>query len=145
MSEQSEPTRVTVIPPARYVNAAAAIDWLCDAFGFARRMVVEGEDGSIVHAQLVFGNGMFMLGSARDDEYGRTQRTPAEVGGYNTQSAYVVVADLEAHHARAAAAGAEMVMPLADQGHGWAYSCRDPEGHLWSFGDYDPWATPGEE
>ena len=140
MSDKSEPTPVTVIPAARYADAARAIDWLCEAFGFERLMVVEGEDGSIQHAQLVFGNGMFMLGSARDDEYGRTQKTPAEVGGAKTQSVYVVVADLEAHHARAVAAGAEVIMPLVDQGYGWAYTCRDPEGHVWSFGDYDPWA-----
>ena len=140
MREHDQPARVTIIPAARYADAAKAIDWLCEAFGFERLMVVEGEDGSILHAQLVFGNGMFMLGSVRDDEYGRTQRTPAELGGLGSQGVYVIVADLEAHHARAVAAGAEIVMPLADQGHGWSYTCRDPEGHVWTFGDYDPWA-----
>ena len=142
MSDVGTPRGSTVIPALRYADAAAAIDWLRDAFGFEPRMVIPGEGGAIEHAQLTLGSGMIMLGSARDDEYGRTQKAPAEVGGFNTQSCYVVVADVDAHHARAAAAGAAMVMPLADHGHGRLYTCRDLEGHLWTFGDYDPWAPP---
>jgi uncharacterized glyoxalase superfamily protein PhnB len=53
----------------------------------------------------------------------------------------VIVEDPDAHHARAVAAGAEVVMPLEDKDYGGrGYSCRDPEGHVWSFGDYDPFA-----
>ena len=139
MSDSGQETRVTIIPTLRYEDAAAAIDWLCEAFGFERRMVVPGEGDQILHAQLVFGNGMVMLGSAREDAYGALQKPPAAAGGVTTQSSYVVVHDVEAHHVRAAAAGAEVVMPVEDQGHGTMYSCRDPEGHLWNFGDYDPW------
>lgn len=138
-------TRVTIIPALRYRDAAAAIGWLCEAFGFAEHAVYRGEQGDILHAQLTFGSGMVMLGSARDDEYSATQASPDEIGGRNTQSPYVVVADVASHHARAMAAGAEIVMPLADQGHGMLYTCRDPEGHLWTFGDYDPWVEPAAE
>ena len=134
----------SIIPALRYQDAAAAIDWLCETFGFARHAVYPGEGGAIDHAQLTLGNGMIMLGSARDDEYSKTQKCPGEIGGYNTQSPYIVVADIEAHHARAEAAGAEMVIPLADTGPGRMYTCRDPEGHLWSFGEYDPWAPASE-
>ena len=144
MSESDGPNGSSIIPAIRYTDAATAIDWLCDAFGFARHLVVPGEEGTVVHAQLTLGRGMVMLGQARDDVYGATQKSPAEVGGYNTQSPYVVVGDLDAHHARAVAAGAEIVMPLEDQGYGKMYSCRDPEGHLWTFGDYDPWAPAPE-
>ena len=57
-----------------------------------------------------------------------------------TQSPYVIVSDVDAHHKRAAAAGAEIVMPPAEQDHGGRfYACRDPEGNLWNFGSYDPW------
>jgi uncharacterized glyoxalase superfamily protein PhnB len=67
--------------------------------------------------------------------------TPREIGGRNTQSAYLVVQDPDAHYKRAVAAGAEIVMPLEDQVQGGrGYSCRDREGHVWSFGDYDPLA-----
>ena len=57
--------KVNIIPSLRYADAAKAIDWLCDAFGFERQMVVPGENGAIAHAQLGFGNGMLMLGSGR--------------------------------------------------------------------------------
>ena len=56
-------TGSTVIPALRYADAPKAIEWLCQAFGFERQLVVPGENGSIAHAQLRFGNGLFMLGS----------------------------------------------------------------------------------
>jgi uncharacterized glyoxalase superfamily protein PhnB len=62
--------RATTIPTLRYRDAAAAIEWLCRAFGFERHLVVPGDAGTIAHAQLRFGNGMIMLGSARDDAFG---------------------------------------------------------------------------
>ena len=81
-----------------------------------------------------------MVGSARDDEFGRLQKTPRQVGGVGTQSPYVIVADVDAHHRRAVAAGAEVTMAPRDEDYGGRfYSCRDPEGHLWNFGTYDPW------
>jgi len=131
--------RMTVIPTMRYRDAPAAIDWLCRAFGFERHLVVPDAAGGIAHAQLSFGNGMIMLGSVRDDDYGRLVRQPAEAGG-DTMSAYVVVADCDAHYARAKAAGAAIVMPIEDKEYGGrGYGCRDLEGRLWSFGSYDPW------
>jgi uncharacterized glyoxalase superfamily protein PhnB len=141
MAENAKQTRVNVIPTLRYRDAAAAIDWLCDAFGFERKLVVPGEDGAISHAQLEFGNGMLMVGSASQGGFDDLQKPPAEIDAVVTQSAYVVVDDVDAHHDRARAAGASIVMEVADQDHGGRlYSCRDPEGHLWSFGSYDPWA-----
>jgi uncharacterized glyoxalase superfamily protein PhnB len=106
--------------------------------------VVPGEDGTIAHAQLTFGSGMIMLGSARDDAFDRLQKTPAQVGGVGTQSPYIIVADADAHHARAVTAGATVVYALKDEDYGGrGYSCRDPEGHLWNFGTYDPWLADG--
>jgi uncharacterized glyoxalase superfamily protein PhnB len=126
----------------RYRDAVAAIEWLCATLGFTRHLVVPGPDGTIAHAQLTLGSGMIMLGSARDDEYGRLVTTPREVGGANTQSAYLVVAEVDAHYRRARAAGAEIVTEIADQDYGGRlYSVRDPEGHLWNVGSYDPWAA----
>ena len=101
-----------------------------------------GEHGIIQHAQLIFDGGMIMLGSARDSEFDALQKPPRSVGGISTQSAYIVVEDVDAHCARARAAGAEIVMAPEDQEHGGRfYACRDPEGHLWNFGSYDPWAS----
>jgi uncharacterized glyoxalase superfamily protein PhnB len=84
---------------------------------------------------------MIMLGSARegDDPFGSVQATPAALGG-TTQSPYLVVADADEVHRRAVAAGAEIVIPIKNEDHGGrGFSCRDPEGHLWNVGTYDPW------
>jgi uncharacterized glyoxalase superfamily protein PhnB len=131
-----------VIPSFRYKDAPKAIEWLCRAFGFEKQLVVPGEGETIAHAQLVFGHGMIMLGSAstHGGGYDDLVSTPAEAGT-NTQSAYVVVEDADAHYASAKAAGAEMVLDIQDQDYGGrGYTCKDLEGYLWSFGDYDPWA-----
>ncbi|HTF33786.1 MAG TPA: VOC family protein [Myxococcota bacterium] len=131
----------TIIPTLRYRDAAAAAEWLCRAFDFHKHLVVPGEAGAIAHAQLTYGNGMIMLGTARDDEFGKLQRTPAQVGGVGTQSPYIIVPDADAHHARAVAAGAKVMYAIRDEPYGGrGYSCVDPEGHLWNFGTYNPWA-----
>ena len=106
-------------------------------------MYAEGD--TVHHAQLVFGNGMVMPGSADTaSEWGRRIAQPGDIGGLETQSPCVVVADIDAHYARAVAAGAELVQDIADQDYGGrGYSCRDPEGHLWWFGSYDPWKAEG--
>ena len=84
---------------------------------------------------------MIMLASARDDEFGKFQKTPAALGG-TTQSPYIIVADADEVYERAVANGAKVIMPVADQDYGGrVFSCRDPEGHIWSFGTYDPWKT----
>ncbi len=130
-----------IIPTMRYRDVTRAIDWLCDAFGFERHAVHEDGDGGIAHAQLTLGDAMIMLGSARDDAFGWLQ-TPPDPEGPVTQSAYVVVADADALHARAVAAGARVVHDLRDEDHGGrGFSCRDPEGQLWNFGTYDPWKS----
>jgi uncharacterized glyoxalase superfamily protein PhnB len=134
-------TRANIIPTLRYADAPAAIDWLCKAFGFERRLVVPGDNGMIAHAQLVFGNGMVMVGSARDNDFGKLQ-APLSAGAVVSQSPYIVVADVDRHYARAVSAGAEVVREPEDQDYGGRlYTCRDPEGNLWNFGSYDPWET----
>ena len=129
-----------IIPALRYRDAAAAIDWLCEAFDFERHLIVPGEGGKIAHAQLTLGDGMIMLGSGHDGTYDRLIKQPDEAGGV-TQAPYLVVREIDAHYARAKAAGAEIVMDIEDQDYGGrAYTCRDPEGHVWNFGSYDPWS-----
>jgi uncharacterized glyoxalase superfamily protein PhnB len=142
MSKFAKNTKANVIPCLRYRNAPAAIEWLCQTFGFEKQLVVPNEDGTIAHAQLSFGNGMIMLGSTNDTPYGRMIKQPDEIGGAETQSAYVIVADADVIYANAKAAGAEIVMEIKDEDYGGrGFSCRDLEGRLWSFGTYDPWAN----
>jgi uncharacterized glyoxalase superfamily protein PhnB len=132
--------RISVIPALQYDDAKAAIEFLCKAFGFEKNAVYEGHGGSVEHAQLVLGNGMIMLGSAKDTEYGKLLRRPRDAGGV-TMSVYVVVDDADAHFARAKAAGAEIVREPVTQDYGGRdYTCKDPEGHVWTFGTYDPMA-----
>jgi uncharacterized glyoxalase superfamily protein PhnB len=130
-----------VMPCLTYRNAPAAIEFLCNAFGFSKKMVVEGESGTIAHAELTLDNAMVMLGSHKETAYGKLVKSPNEVG-ICTQTIYLIVPDPDAHHDRAKAAGAEIVLPLTTQDYGGRdYTCRDPEGHIWTFGTYDPWAA----
>jgi uncharacterized glyoxalase superfamily protein PhnB len=142
MGQVDTATPGTIIPTMRYRDARAAIAWLCEAFGFSQHLVVAGKtEGAIEHAQLTLGNGMIMVGSASDEEFGRMMALP-EPDGRVTQSCYVVVEEIDAHYRRAKQAGARIVMEVADQDYGGRlYTARDPEGHLWSFGSYDPWAS----
>jgi uncharacterized glyoxalase superfamily protein PhnB len=141
MNRNAKQTTATIIPAMRYEDAPAAVEWLCRAFGFEKQLVVPGKEGQILHAQLSFGNGMIMLGSASNDgEFGKYIKPPRATGGIGTQSPYVVVADADVHYKRAVAAGARVVIEIKDEDYGGrGYSCLDPEGHLWNFGTYDPW------
>jgi uncharacterized glyoxalase superfamily protein PhnB len=132
-----------IIPTMRYRDARRAIDWLCEAFGFERHAVHEGAEGEIAHAQLTLGGGMIMLGSAREDAFGELQR-PADPDEAVTQSAYIVVPDADAVYDRARRAGARIVYDIKDEDYGGrGFSCRDPEGQVWTFGTYDPWKAEG--
>lgn len=130
----------TIIPSLRYRNALAAIEWLCRAFGFEKHAVYADGD-TVHHAQLTYGPGMIMLGSVDDSsEWGQRIVQPDEIGGRETQACSVVVSDADEHYAQARAAGAEIVVEIADQDYGGrAYTCRDLEGRLWWFGTYNPW------
>jgi len=132
----------TIIPGLRYRNAHAAIDWLCKAFGFEKHAVHEDDKGRVMHAQLIYGAGMIMLGDVSKEGFGQHMAQPDEIHGRETQCAYVTVSDCKAHYERAKAAGAVIIDDYAEKDYGGAgYSCRDPEGHLWWFGSYDPWHT----
>ena len=130
-----------IIPTMRYKDAPEAIEWLCKAFGFEKHLVVPGENGTIVHAQLCYDNAMIMLSSENDNEYGKLLKTPEDLNGFNTQSPYIIVENVDEHYHRAIEAGAEIVLDIKDEDYGGrGYSCRDPEGYIWNFGSYNPWA-----
>ena len=131
----------TAIPCLRYRDAPRAIDWLCAVFGFTQHLVVAGDNGAIAHAQLNHGRGMIMLGSASSEgAYGPLVVQPSDIGGAQTQTAYLVVADADAVYDRVIEAGAAMVIDIVDEEYGGrGFTCRDLEGHIWSIGTYDPW------
>jgi uncharacterized glyoxalase superfamily protein PhnB len=127
-------TAARLVPTLRYRDIAAAVDWLCSAFGFKRVRVVTGIDGSIQQAHLAFGSDIIMLLPARD--FG-VEAAP-DLAVAELQSCYFVVDDADQHHRNAKAAGAEILDIRQYDVGGRGYSCRDPEGHVWSFGTYNP-------
>jgi uncharacterized glyoxalase superfamily protein PhnB len=123
-----------------YDDPAAAINWLCDAFGFEVRLKVEGEEGRIEHSELVYGEGLIMVGGAGGDGPGQERMlSPRSVQGGNTQNLCVVVDDVDSHCARARAAGARIFREPETTDYGeeyWTdrtYGAMDPEGHQWFF------------
>jgi uncharacterized glyoxalase superfamily protein PhnB len=141
MEKTATNSHSTIMPALRYKDAPAAIEWLCQVLGFEKKAVYPGPNGTVGHAELTLGGGMIMLGSQKDDAYGRVFKSPGEVGGVETRSAYVVVKDADAVYARAQAAGAQIARPIENMEYGSReFTVRDPEGHSWSVGTYDPWA-----
>jgi uncharacterized glyoxalase superfamily protein PhnB len=125
-----------------YREAKKAIDWLCRAFGFEVQLLVEGPDGTVHHSQLVYGDGLIMVAeeaprSAHPERHWR--KSPASVGGANTAALMLFVDDVDAHCARARAAGAVITMEPANTDYGpdyWedrGYEAADPDGHHWWF------------
>jgi uncharacterized glyoxalase superfamily protein PhnB len=126
----------SIYPTLRYTDASAAIEFLTEAFGFEEKEVHRDGD-TVVHAELSFGGSLVMLGDNTEGEFGKIAPPPGS--GAN----YLVVEDADAAHERAAAAGAEIVIPPADQDYGSRdFTARDPEGNLWSFGTYRPTVSP---
>ncbi|MEY2935091.1 MAG: hypothetical protein RL033_5840 [Pseudomonadota bacterium] len=142
-----------ITPSVYYLDPHAGIDWLCRAFGFEVRLKVEGEGGRLEHAELVYGDGLIMIGAViqsavgqaatgQDDrakEFRQHYASPRELAGKHTQGLAVFVDDVDAHHARARAAGAEIFREPSTTDYGteyWAdrtYGARDAEGHVWWF------------
>ncbi len=120
-----------------YSNPNAAIKFLCEAFGFTRRLVVPGSDDRIEHSELSLGNAVVMVSSPKP-EWNRVG--PKELAG-GSQTLSIFVTDPDAHFNQAREAGAEIVQELKDEDYGSrGYMARDIEGHLWYFGTYRPGA-----
>lgn len=136
-----------IFPGLRYRDAPAMIEWLREAFGFEPHAVYPDGEGGIAHAELRLGAGLVMLGSARDD--GAGFEAPVRPAGADqaqprtTVQLFVALPphEVEAHYGRAKEAGAEIVQELAETDYGTEqYVARDPEGHQWVFGSYQPLA-----
>jgi len=113
-----------------YQDPRAAIDWLQKAFGLELTMLLEDADGKVAHSQLSFGDSVVMVGS----EWSEDHKSPKSLGGKNTQTVSLQIdEDIDAHCARAKAAGAEIYAEPETQFYGdRTYRCRDPEGHIWN-------------
>ncbi|WP_340645372.1 VOC family protein [Phenylobacterium sp.] len=113
-----------------YQDPRAAIDWLQKAFGFELTMLLEAPDGGVAHCQMGFGDSIVMIGT----EWTQDHKSPKSIGGKNTQTVSIQIDDdIDAHCARARAAGADIHAEPETQFYGdRTYRCRDPEGHIWN-------------
>ena len=129
-----------------YQDVAGALEWLVKSFGFSERVVIKGEDGAILHAELEFGAGVVMLGEVSKE---KNWDSPENLQGANTQSLYVFVDDIDAHCQRARAAGAQILEEPSTRDYGdRVYGALDCEGHQWWFGqrvDDDAWKAAMKE
>jgi uncharacterized glyoxalase superfamily protein PhnB len=127
----STPQRPAFIPSLAYKDNRSALRWLEAAFGFEPSEVLTDSDGNIVHAEMTHEDGVVMIGS----EWADWTRSPASLGGKNTQRVHVrIERGIDEHCARARQAGAKIVMEPADQFYGArTYIAADPEGHYWTF------------
>ena len=136
MTEAPSPTGPTMVPYFGYRDAAAALRWLAEAFGFEERQAYAAPDGTVMHAEMAFGGGVVMIGTGEPPPEGDAAATSPTGHGV-----YVVVDDVDAHHERAEAAGARIVYGPEDTEFGTRrYRALDPEGYEWSFGTYSPTA-----
>ena len=125
------PRRPAFIPSLIYKDNRAALNWLQSAFGFEASEVLTDANGNIAHAEMSHGDGVIMIGS----EFAEWTKSPASIGGKNTQRVHVRLGHgIDEHCARARQAGATIAMEPADQFYGdRSYMAVDPEGHHWTF------------
>jgi uncharacterized glyoxalase superfamily protein PhnB len=123
--------RPAFIPSLAYKDNRAALKWLQKAFGFEPSEVLTDAQDNIVHAEMTHGDGVVMIGS----EWADWTRSPASLGGKNTQRVHVrLERGIDEHCARARQAGAKIVLEPADQFYGdRTYVAADLEGHYWTF------------
>jgi uncharacterized glyoxalase superfamily protein PhnB len=101
---------------------------------------MHGDDGIVHYAELRFGRSIIIVVRADGSELDAFMKQPSDIGGAETQVCYLFVTDAVAHCAQAKRAGADIILDIKDEdGKRGGYSCRDPEGHIWNFGSYDPW------
>ena len=123
-----------------YRNAPQAIEWLCEVFGLGKHAIYPGENGTIMHSELTLGPSVLMVHSMRPGTpYAELVRHPDEVGGVETASISLTVPDADEVYRRAVARGAKMIFDIEDKPYGGrAFTCRDPEGHIWNVGHTIP-------
>ena len=133
-----------IVSVLRYKDVEQAAVWLCRAFGFRRRRVVRDAAGGVRYILLASGRSTLLLRPVSNSDFDDLMTQPENAGQASTQVCYLAVSDLDAHYRRAAIAGAHIELaPGRDGLGGNFYSCRDLEGHVWSFGTHDyrvaPW------
>lgn len=130
----------TVIPMIAYEDGVAALEWLAEAFGFRERARQVGSDGLLSHGEMEAGDGVIMLATPTPDYQSpkHHRETCAQARKWLTvpwiiDGVLVHVDDLDAHFARAKAAGAIILTEVEEGPPGRRYRAEDLEGHRWFF------------
>jgi uncharacterized glyoxalase superfamily protein PhnB len=126
------PTPPSIAPYLFYEDVEGAARFMQEAFGF--RLVFASPDpaGGLAHAQLAHGSGLIMVGHAGGGGLGMVKKASALPALH--AAVYVFVADVDAHCARARAAGAKVLVEPGDQPWGdRMYGAEDQEGQFWMF------------
>src|SRR5262249_54302585 len=132
-----------IVPFIGYEDAAGAIEWLEQAFGFREDRSARHEDGgTITHAEPDLGGATIPLSTPRDYASPRRMREETELARRAYDNPWVIdghwveVDDLEAHYRSAVVAGATILREPEESGIGYRiYSAEDLEGHRWMFGE----------
>jgi uncharacterized glyoxalase superfamily protein PhnB len=119
-----------------YRDPAGALAWLERAFGFETELLVTDADGEVVFARVAWEGGSLGVVS----EAPPRALSPSGMGGANSQTITVrFEGDIDAHCAKARAAGAEVLREPRQEFYGdFTYLASDPEGHLWEFSQRVP-------
>ena len=125
-----------------YEDGAAAIECLCEAFGFQERTRMTDDQGRVGHAELELGDGVIYLASPTPDyqspkhhaETCEAARAWLSVP-WVIDGLHVLVDDVDEHFQRARIAGATILSEPEDEPYGERiYRVADLEGHRWMFG-----------
>ena len=128
-----------LIPATRYRDCDAALAFLTDVLGLEEHAVYRSDDGKISHVEMKIGEGIMMFGPPNDGPFDSYMADPGEIGGRETTTIYAVITDVAERYARVVAGGAKVILPLEEQFYGGSsFTVADPEGHFWTFGDFDP-------
>ncbi len=129
-----------ITPYLAYEDADAAIEWLTKTFGFTETLRSTGDDGKANHAELELEAGVVMIGAPGGD-----YKAPKKTGGARHIFVHAYVEDVDAHHERAKAAGANVLAAPEDQAYGdRRYQVEDLDGHIWFFAQHVRDVAPEE-
>jgi uncharacterized glyoxalase superfamily protein PhnB len=123
-----------------YENGTAAMDWLCDAFGFTEKTRWLDDAGRLTHGEIAMGESMIMLASPSPDylspaSYRKISALAAKMYAipYVINGVLVYVNDIEAHFKNAQSKGVVILSAIETGGPGTRYRAEDLEGHRWMF------------
>lgn len=135
-------TRPAVVSALSYKDPMAAFNWLQAAFGFEPALLLTDTEGKLAHSEMCFEGGWIMVGN----EWTAQHRSPASIGGLNTQTVHVQMkSSIDAHCKHARSKGAEIIADPETQFYGdRTYRARDLEGHIWTFGQTVETVAPSE-